>query len=309
MKNRQIFFTNIFTIIILLLFGTIVVSHSVNAQEINVAIYILNLGKFDVSTGSFTADFYLSMTCEDNCSPENFEFINGRATSIDKIIDKPNEKFYRIQANLNSRVDLKKFPFDKQRMQIIIEDKINTIDKIKYSPNIEQSGIDKAVIFTGWNIENWEVIVDEHEYEVYDETYSRYTFNIEISKIFLNSFIKTLLPVIFIMLVALSSFIIDPDKIATRVAMISSALVASVMFHVSITNQIPPVGYLTLADKFMLLTYFILLISFIINIILFDLQEKKKEHIVQKVHKMTEYSMLIIVPTIYIIFFLIIYYF
>ncbi|MEM4637451.1 MAG: hypothetical protein QXK76_00305 [Candidatus Woesearchaeota archaeon] len=296
-------------LLLFIVFMSLLFLPEVKSEEVKVGIYVLNLGRFDISTGSFTADFYLSMVCEQNCSPENFEFMNGRATSVDKIIDKPNEKFYRIQANLASRVDLIKFPFDRQKMQIIIEDKVNTIDKIKYVPDLEQTGIDDSVIFTGWNIDGWEAVVDEHEYDIYGENYSRYTLNIHISKIFLNSFIKTLLPIIFIMLVALSSFVIDPDKIATRVAMISSALVASVMFHVSITNQIPPVGYLTLADKFMMLTYFILLVSFIINIALFDLQEKKKEKIVEKVHKLTEYSMLIIVPIIYIIFFIIIYYF
>ncbi|GIU69463.1 MAG: hypothetical protein KatS3mg002_0699 [Candidatus Woesearchaeota archaeon] len=292
----------------LLLLSISLVNAQDNSKDVKVGLYILNLGKFDTSTGAFTADFYLSMRCEDRCSPENFEFMNGRATSIDKIIDEPNEKFYRIQATLNSRVDLVKFPFDRQKMQIIIEDKKNTIDKLRYVPDKEQSGIDDAVLFTGWYIDGWDVTVDDHEYEIYDEIYSRYTFNINISKIFLNSFIKTLLPIIFIMLVALSSFVIDPDKIATRVAMISSALVASVMFHVSITNQIPPVGYLTFADKFMMLTYAILLVSFVINIIIFDFQERKKEKIVEKIHKTTEYSMLIIVPLIYIIFFLVLYY-
>ena len=230
----------------------------VSAEEVEVGIYILNLGKFDVSTGTFTADFYLSMKCENSCSPENFEFMNGRASSLDKIIDTSTEKFYRVQANLNSPVNLEKFPFDQQKMEIILEDKKNTIDTIQYKPDKNQSGIDKSVLFTGWNIDKWTAVSDKHEYELYDETYSRYVFQINISKIWWNSFIKTILPIIIIMLVALSSFIIDPDKVTTRVAMISSALVASVMFHVSITNQIPPVGYMTLADKFMLLTYIIL---------------------------------------------------
>jgi len=83
-----------------------------SAQEVHVGLYILNLGKFDISTGSFTADFYMSMKCPGGCPPDSFEFINGRASSIDKMIDEPNEKFYRIQANLNSPIDLKMFPFD-----------------------------------------------------------------------------------------------------------------------------------------------------------------------------------------------------
>jgi hypothetical protein len=85
--------------------------------------------------------------------------------------------------------------------------------------------------------------------------------------------------------------------------MVGSALVASVMFHVSLTNQIPPVGYLTIADKFMMLTYFIILASFVLNVILMELTERKKMDKVERFHRMTEFSMLFIVPIIYLIFF------
>src|SRR3989344_2173793 len=92
-------------------------------KEVQVGLYLLNLGKFDIATGSFTADFYLDFECDSVCPQFDFEFMNGRASSTDKIIDKPKEKFYRIQANLNSPVNLRSFPFDKQKMEIIIEDK------------------------------------------------------------------------------------------------------------------------------------------------------------------------------------------
>ena len=75
------------------------------------------------------------------------------------------------------------------------------------------------------------------------------------------------------------------------------------MFHVSISNQIPPVGYLTLADKFMLLTYFILGASFLINILLLEFQERKKTELVEKIHRATEYSVFILVPILYLILF------
>ena len=46
----------------------------ISAQKVDVGLYVLNLGKFDVATGSFTADFYLSMKCDSYCSPDSFEF-------------------------------------------------------------------------------------------------------------------------------------------------------------------------------------------------------------------------------------------
>ncbi|MFH1916972.1 MAG: hypothetical protein ABIJ21_06955 [Nanoarchaeota archaeon] len=274
-------------------------------SDVQVGLFILNLGKFDVATGSFTADFYLSLTCEDECDASGFEFMNGRAASIDKIIDEPNEKFYRIQANLASPVDLRRFPFDKQTMRIILEDKVKTKEDLTYTADLEQSGIDESIAFTGWRIDGWSAKVEEHDYKVYDEVYSQYVFSVNISRITFNSFMKTFLPVFFIVLIMLFSFIMDPDKITTRIAMASSALVGSVMFHISISNQIPPVGYLTFADKFMILTYFVILLSVLVNIIMLEFIEQKKQHLVDKIHKRTEYGMFVVVPLLYVLFFLI----
>lgn len=274
-----------------------------SAQNVDVGLYVLNLGKFDISTGSFTADFYLSMKCEDTCG--DFEFVNGRASSVDKIIDEPNEKFYRIQAALNNPVDLKSFPFDSQKMQIILEDKANTIDKLVYVPDTQQSGIDDSIAFTGWNIDGWTSEVKEHYYKPYDETYSQYIFTVDISRIAFNSFLKTFLPVFFIVMVTMFSFVLDPDKITTRLGMAGSSLVAAVMFHIAISNQIPPVGYMTLADKFMILTYFILLSTFLLNIIMLELHERKQEAKLMRMHRLTEFSMLAVVPLLYVLFFVV----
>ncbi|MEM4153000.1 MAG: hypothetical protein QXK80_02715 [Candidatus Pacearchaeota archaeon] len=296
-----IFFISLITLTLIAL------TSIVNAQEpekVKVSIYVLNLGKFDLATGTFTADFYLGFKCENYCNID-FEFMNGRASSIEKIIDSENEKFYRIQANLMSPIDLKKFPFDKQKLQIIIEDKKKTIEDMVYVVNLEESGIDPSIIFVGWNLEDWKAEVKEHNYEVYNETYSQYVFTIPISRILINAIFKTFLPIIFIILVMLSSFVLDPDKITTRLSMVGSALVASVMFHVSLINQIPPVGYLTFIDKFMILTYFVMLLSFLINVVILEMQERKNESIVKKIHSYTEFGMFILVPTLYVLLFLI----
>src|SRR3989338_11321534 len=132
------------------------------------------------------------------------------------IIDAPSEKFYRIQANLNSPVNLKKFPFDQQNIQIIIEDKKKTIEELEYVPDFEATDIDDSIAFTGWNLEDWKAETQIHSYEVYGEDYSQYVFTIPISRIKINAIFKTFLPIIFIILVMLSSFVLDPDKITTR---------------------------------------------------------------------------------------------
>jgi len=288
---------------ITLLLGLLLLLPLASAQDVQVSLYLLNLGKFDVSTGAFTADFYLDFKCSESCDNLDFEFMNGRAASLEQTIDKPKEQFYRIQANLNSPVNLKGFPFDQQKMEIILEDKDDVYEKIRFLPLKKESGIDESIVFTGWNIDGWEAKSRKHNYDIYGETYSQFIFAVNISRIALSSFFKTFLPIFFIVLVVVFSFILDPDKITTRLGMAGSSLVAAVMFHVSINNQIPPVGYLTFADKVMVLTYFVLLSCFVINIALLELMEKKKDHLVEKLHRRTEYLMFIIVPLLYVILF------
>ena len=271
------------------------------AQEVNIGAYVLNVGKYELATGSYTIDFYLSIKCDQKCDP-NIEFMNGRATSLEKIIDKPNDKFYRIQASLQEQVNLESFPFDEQKLTILIEDKEKPIDDFMFIPNADEAGLDPAVKFVGWQIQGWQHNTTIHNYEVYDEQYSQYQFEITIGRSPFNAVLKTLLPVFFIVLITLFSFIIDPDKITNRLTLVTSSLVAAVMFHVNIANQLPPVGYLTFADKFMVLTYVVLLFSLATSIVLLELSERKDER-VTKIHRATEYTGFIVVPLMYVLLF------
>ena len=124
-------------------------------------------------------------------------------------------------------------------------------------------------------------------------------FDVHIGRIAFNSFLKTFLPVLFLMLIVMSSFVMNPHQITTRLAAISSALVASAMFHISIANQIPPVGYLTFADKFMVTTYFVLLICFFTSLYVFVLQGRKEEERARRFNKLTERVVFVVMPLLY----------
>jgi hypothetical protein len=277
-------------------------------REVKVGIYVLSLGKLDIGSGTFSADFYLSLKSDDPIPENAFEFVNGRAASVEKTEDNDGgrEKFYRIMANLTAAVDLKRFPFDAQKLQIILEDKTESVEKMKFVPNGKESGLDAAITFPGWVINGWDIGTAQHDYPVYEETFSQLVYTVKIGRIQFNSFLKTFLPVLFLMLIVMSSFILNPTQITTRLAAISSALVASAMFHISIAGQIPPVGYLTFADKFMVLTYFILLACFFMSLYVFILQERKDEQRAHRIHKLTESLTFFGMPILYIALFLLV---
>ncbi len=273
-------------------------------EEVVVGVYILNVGKFDVSTGSYTIDFYLSLRCDKPCSPEKFEFMNGRATSIDKLVDEPSEVFYRIQASLVENVDLRQYPFDSHALTIIIEDKKKTKEELVYKLDESNSAIDKNVVIIGWKLDGWNATVSDHYYPAYNETFSSFIFKINISRVGMTSILKSFLPVFFMVFVALLSLLLKADKVTTRLTLNISTLLAAVMFHLNLTSSIPPVGYLTFADKFMIVTYIILIAVLFTGIILMRHTEQKEEIRAQKIYKYALYSIPIVTIFIYAVLFL-----
>ncbi|MEM4662491.1 MAG: hypothetical protein QXM75_00505 [Candidatus Diapherotrites archaeon] len=283
--------TKLFSLpLLLLIFITLLTNVASEPQKVEVGIYVLNIGKFEVSTGSYTVDFYLSMKCDKPCDPSNFEFMNGRATSVDKIIDEPNEKFYRIQASLAENIDLKKYPFDEHFLTIQIEDKRNTSEKLFYVPDEKSAGIDPSVVIVGWDLIGYEQEVTDHFYEPYGETYSRFIFKIHIRRILLAAILKTFVPVIFIVIAGLLALLIqEQDKLWTRIGINTSSLIASVMFHLNVTSSIPPVGYLTFADKFMISTYSILLLSLFSTVMMMRHAKRKDEVMYNRIYHIALY--------------------
>jgi hypothetical protein len=228
--------------------------------KVYVGVYVLNLGKFELATGAYTVDFYLSLRSQEPVEMGDFEFMNGRATTVDKLIDTPTEKFYRIQANLSQNLDLRRYPFDEHLLTIEIEDKRRTVDELVYVVDEQSCGVDPGVIVVGWRLAGWEAKVLAHDYEIYGETYSRFVFGLRIQRVILNAVIKSFLPIACMVLVGFLSLLLAPDNVTTRLSLNISTLLGAVMFHVNLTASIPPVGYLTLADRIMIATYVVLVV-------------------------------------------------
>lgn len=264
--------------------------------KIKVGIYVLNIGKLDTASGAYTVDFYLSFSSDMPSDPGKFEFFNGRAISIDKSVDEPNEKFYRIQASLVNSLDLSRYPFDQHNLTIELEDKEQTINSQVYEVSLQDSGIDPAVRLAGWDITGWNAHVDNHHYVPYDTTFSKYVFAIQIQRSSLAAVLKTILPALIIVLVGLLSLILSPDKIIPRLTLNTGAFTSAVLFHLNMTSSLPPLGYLTFGDRFMIVNYIALTLTLISTLIALYYVDKKRPEAANRVHTLA----IILVPILWV---------
>lgn len=254
-------------------------------QTIRVGVYVLNVGKFDLSTGSYTMDFYLNLKSNQPILENALEFINGRAASFEKVLDHPTEKTYRVLANLYDNINLKAYPFDAHALSIQLEDKTRGARDVVYQPDPENSGIDPDVTIVGWELHGWDARSVVHEYKVFGENYSRFVFTVSLRRITLTAILKAFLPAAFIVLIGLLSLLLRPDKVAARLGLNTSTLLGAVMFHLAVTSQIPPVGYLTFADKFMLASYLVLGLALLSTIFLMRHSDKKEEALAENIYR------------------------
>jgi hypothetical protein len=242
---------------------------------VKVGIYVLQIGKVDLASGTYTIDFYLSLQCTGNCTLGSFEFIDGRATSIVLIENETNHKFYRIEGEFFRNLDLQNYPFDSHILKIEIEDTTLTKEQLVYEPDPNNTGMDQNVIVVGWVVSGWYPNVVDHYYAPYNQTYSRYIFTITIARPGINSAINMFLPVFFLVFISLVSMLLTGSRLESRIVLTVTALLAAVFFQFTLDSTLPPLGYFTFADKFMIATYSIMVSTLVFAIILLKYNDKK----------------------------------
>ncbi len=269
------------------------------AVEVKVGLYVLSLGKLDLERALVPADFYATFACSGPCPALDFEIMNGRIVSSTLVDQQPDRRMYRIFAELRPQADLRRFPFDNQAIDIVLEDRQLEAGDLTFVADQRHSGLDDDVMLVGWSIAGWSASTAIHRHDVLDETYSRYRFRIDATKPAWNGFLKTLMPIVFIVLIVICSFIMDIGKTDDRLSTATAGLIGAVMIHLTISNQIPPVAYLTLADQFMLVVYAFLTLTLAYNFWLLELVQRGREARARAIHQGVRMKVLVGGPVVF----------
>lgn len=262
-------------------------------EVVNIGVYILSVGNLDTTTGTYRIDFFLNFICDTiPCDPSEFDIMN--AADLPSVQDQTDpevrgkEFYYRVNTRLQSNLDLRDFPFDQHILEIEIEDKNKTDEQFIYVPVDSLSGIDSNVRVAGWDLAP-EITgeVEEHRYDVYNESYSRARYYIEIYHPWFSSFMKGLFAAIVIVMVGMLSFAMRHDATTDRLALTSSTLVGAILYHLTLTSTIPPVGYLTFADSYMLMNYVFVFMALGITVALMLFMDSNEVQKAISLHKQT----------------------
>jgi hypothetical protein len=252
---------------------------------VKVAFLLNSVDGYDVKTGTFTADFFVSFTSDREIPPLNLQFPNGKLEGKEVLADKPSFKLMRLSGTFKSPADLRKYPFDAQELKIVIEDDFRGIDQLRFVADHERTQLARGFRAVGWSVQFVEGRTVEQSYPDRfagdDLFYSRYTFALGVERYATSAAFKVFVPAFVIVLISLLGMWVPAEEMEVRSNSGAPMLAGAVLFHFALMQELPATVYLSRADKLMLGVYVCLALGMISTWWMFLV----KEHNVEKVFK------------------------
>jgi hypothetical protein len=255
--------------------------------EVYVGAYAMTIQELDQQNSSFYADFYLWFRWEGEADLDpsaSMEFVNNlerwgltQNPVYEEPKSLPNGQFtqqYHVQGKFFTALQLGSYPLDSHRLSIEMEDAQTTLDGLVYLPDTKQSALDAGLKIPGWAITGHDMLVTTHTYTTKfgeaagtEDTYSRASFGIDIERP-KNFFIwKLMLPLLIVVLIALSILVVHPSMIEVRLGAPATALLALVFLQQAYTSTLPETGNLVLLDKIYVLSYGLVVALMLVTIL------------------------------------------
>ncbi|MCL2776893.1 MAG: hypothetical protein FWD73_02735 [Polyangiaceae bacterium] len=232
-----------------------------------VAMLLNSIDDYDVKSGTFTADFFLSLTSAQPMPPMNLQFPNGKLDNKEILADKPTFRLYRMTGSFKSPPNLRNYPFDAQELRIVIEDDLRGIDQIRFTADKERTQLARGFRVLGWQVDYVEARSLSQAYpdrfEGDDLYYGRYIFTLGIERFATSAAFKVFVPAFVIVIISLLGMWVGHEHMEVRSNSGAPMLAGAVLFHFALMQELPPTSYFTRADKVMLGVYFSLLLGMI----------------------------------------------
>ncbi|HVR18392.1 MAG TPA: hypothetical protein VMS65_01805 [Polyangiaceae bacterium] len=257
--------------------------NSERAVRIKVGMLLNSIDDYDVKTGTFLADFFLSFTSERPMPKLSPQFPNGKVDNVSVIADKPTFKLMRFTGQFKSPADLRKYPYDSQELKILVEDDTRGIDQVRLVVDRERTKTARGFRTVGWQLAFVEARSLSHSYpdrfEGDDLYYGRYVFSVGLERFAASAVFKVFVPAFVIVLIALLGMWVPPTEMEVRSNAGAPMLAGAVLFHFALMQELPATSYLTRADKLMLGVYTSLLLGMLSTWVMFLVKEESMDRV------------------------------
>lgn len=224
--------------------------------EADMTVLLTEVSGLNLTTATFNATFYLSLTCDRPCEASEWDVLNAQSLTREVIAEEGSTTWWVVSGTFTLDPQLRLFPFDTQRLPIEIEHRLLDASELVFVPNIEASEVTSEVRIAGWEKEAFEFTSSTTFYRALQDDYSRATFTQPVSRSTLASITKYYVPLaLFILLGALTLLL---SRFHVQIEAAGAALVGITVFYLATGEGIGSVGYLTVWDASLIVGYLVL---------------------------------------------------
>lgn len=239
--------------------------------EVQVTTWLYDISEIDTARNSFSADFALELRWQDARLDADkgrlFEIMNAEDVKLTNNGAVADGRWHginvRVQAKMRAAFDWMHFPFDEQKLQIILEHPIKVADELVFRCetrwarqhiDLKKDRLGPDLQFDAWHLQS----VKSQETAVpygNQETFSRYTFTVTVKRALLPFLVQVLGPLVLLLLLAWSASLIPAEKIDAKLLLTVLALVVAVEHQAAATERAPSVDYPTFTEYLYLFAY------------------------------------------------------
>jgi hypothetical protein len=271
--------------------------------QVSVGIYLIDFDKFEEQNESFKLDGYLFLTWKDrrlaftsnqnNLGSKTYKpgeiwspdvhFSNvelKRETAYTQIKVSPDGTVNykeRFKGTFNSEMDVRRFPFDRQKLKLVLESPLNDTREVVFNVDKIKTGKSPEAFLTGWKIGEHNAVAQITKSEVEDIKENKYTYEINIFRDSDSYFWNIIVPLLLIIAVSFTVFWSRSFESNTVISF--SSLLSAIAFNIVIAEELPKVAYLTFINGFILISYLVICLAIIQIVIKHYLNAEKKEEL------------------------------
>jgi len=256
----------------------------------HVGIFVTSLYDLDFPNDAFTTDFWVwFLYPNDSLKPLTSVEVAGAKQHLFQHLDVDEKQglnwaTMKVKAVVRQDWDVSDFPFDRQRLKIVLESADADTSELVYVADTAHSAIDTSIRIDGWERESFRLSSGVRSYATtYGDptltstsSYATVQASITVRRSGLRLFLKSFTGVYVAFFIAVLGFFIDPVEVDPRFGLPVGALFATVGNKYIVDGILPDTVTFTLVDTIHMLTFFYILATVIGSVLSLALWKKGK---------------------------------
>lgn len=283
--------------------STITEPEQTGPDTVKIGAYVLSVYDLDFPANKVNVDFYLWYNARKDSLEllQYLEVINATEFSKTGETDEKRGNIVYQTVRVNSQIkedwDVTNFPFDRQTIEVIIEDFDKDNTKLVFAADTIGSKMDKRVHIEGWEIKDFGITVTDNTYETtYGDpdiplneysTYSRATIHFTIEREGNGLFFKLFIGLFISVLISLLTFFINPLDLDPRFGLSVGAIFAAIASQYVIASTLPQNARLTLVDILHDISFIYIFLCILVSTLSLHYFKAGKEALSQRIDRIS----------------------